>query len=91
VWVEPVEWDEAEKGTRPIKQIQVRTWNYLDSKTTQPCDAYRELGKECEWIASAKAGLNCTDTFNDKRVYTVADSTSHFKRIRHETDVNGSE
>ncbi|EKM79419.1 hypothetical protein AGABI1DRAFT_59024 [Agaricus bisporus var. burnettii JB137-S8] len=45
-WVEPLEWDEKEDGERPIKQIQVRTWSYLDSQITKPYEAYREWNQE---------------------------------------------
>lgn len=49
VWVEPLEWDgEKEEEKRPIKQLQVRTWSYLDSTLAKPWEAFRDKESNCK-------------------------------------------
>lgn len=61
IWVEPLEWDEEQKGGRPIKQLEVRTWNYLDSQRARDWEAFRELEHGCKLTTGDKN----TGTEND--------------------------
>ncbi len=48
VWVEPLEWDAGEEGKeRPLQQLEVRTWSYLDGTLAKPWEAFRETDAKC--------------------------------------------
>ncbi|KXN88217.1 hypothetical protein AN958_07676 [Leucoagaricus sp. SymC.cos] len=43
VWVEPTQWDEISYGVRPMKQIEVRTWSYLNSESAKSWEAFCDM------------------------------------------------
>jgi hypothetical protein len=50
VFVEPAVW-ESSLEPRPMKQLRVKTWNYLDSATlTKSWEAFRELNRNCKFF-----------------------------------------
>ncbi|KAF9454738.1 Pet127-domain-containing protein [Macrolepiota fuliginosa MF-IS2] len=59
VWVEPLKWDGPEEE-RPMKQLEVRTWSYLDSVLARRRDALRgtNCGMETGSIRWSIAHLN---------------------------------